>query len=339
MSASQFAKDQPAGFTNRIERVAIVGAGGRQGAHLTEQFLKTGKHSVTALTRANGTSKFPDGVNTVSVDYEDEASIVSALEGQQLLIITLANGVDSEVHNRIVRAAGKAGTRYIIPNIYAANVVVNNKGAVDHLFPAAALRDLLTEIERVGVSSWTVLVGSIWFEYGFLGGPSFFGFDINNRQVTLFDDGSAKINTSTWAQYGRAAAALASLKELPEDENDTSPTIAQFKNQPLYVSSFFVSQKDILKSVQQVTNTADAEWDIKQESTSDRIENGKTKAATGNFLGFVEMYYSFIFSSEGQKLNFQDKRHNELLGLPEENLDDIVKACVERAKNGYNPFQ
>ncbi|KAJ4246523.1 hypothetical protein NW762_013463 [Fusarium torreyae] len=339
MSPSQFAKDQPEGFTNRIERVAIIGAGGRQGAHMTEQFLKTGKHSVTALTRADGTSKFPECVNAVAVDYEDEASIASALEGQQLLIITLANGVDAEVHNRIVRAAGKAGVRYIIPNIYAANAVVNNKGAVDHLFPAAALRDLLTEIERVGVSSWIVLVGSIWFEYGFLSGPSFFGFDVNNRQVTLFDDGSAKINTSTWAQYGRAAAALASLKELPEDESDTSPTIAQFKNQPLYVSSFFVSQKDILKSVQQVTNTTNADWEIKQENTSDRIENGKTKAATGDFRGLVEMYYSFIFSSEGQKLNYQDKLHNELLGLQEEDLDEVVKTCVEKAKGGYNPFQ
>ncbi|KAM0344162.1 hypothetical protein ACHAPU_007884 [Fusarium lateritium] len=337
MSSSQYAKDQPAGFSNRIERVAIVGAGGRQGSHMTEQLLKTGKHTITALTR-HGSTTLPKGVNVAIVNYEDEDSIASALEGQELLIITLANGVDAEVHHRIVRAAGKAGVRHIVPNIYAANIVVENKGAVDSFFPASGLRDLVTEIEHVGVSSWTVLVGSVWFDYSFPAGPFFMGFDLYNRQVTLFDDGEARINTSTWAQYGRGAAALASLKVLPEDENDTSFTLAQFQNKLLYLSSFYISQKDILASVQRVTSTTDADWDIKYESTSGRMDKGKAQAASGDFRGLVQTYYSFIFSPEGQKLNFQDKLHNKALGLPEEELDEVVKDCVEKAKNGYSPF-
>ncbi|KAM0261576.1 hypothetical protein ACHAPA_009746 [Fusarium lateritium] len=338
MSTTQFAKNQPSGFSNCIERVAIIGASGRQGAHLTDQLLKTGKHTITALSRNSSSSRLPEGVKVAHVDYEDEESIVSALQGQQLLIITLANGVDAEVHHRIVRAAGKAGVAHIVPNIYAANIVVDNKGAVDDFFPAAGLRDLLTEIERVGVSSWTVLVGSIWFDYSFPAGPLFMGFDLNNRQVTMFDTGDAKINTSTWAQYGRAAAALASLKVLPEDENDKSPTLAQFRNKPLYLSSYYASQKDILTSVQRVTNTTDADWDIKYESTVDRMEKGKARAASGDFRGLVQTYYSFIFSPEGQKLNFQEKLHNEILQLPEEDLDEVVKDCVEKANNGYSPF-
>ncbi|KAF4995231.1 hypothetical protein FGRMN_5262 [Fusarium graminum] len=338
MSTPQYAKDQPVGFSNHIEKVAIVGAGGRQGAHMTEQLVKTGKHTITALTRHDSTSQLPEGINISKVNYEDGESIASALEGQQLLIITLANGVDAEVHHRIVRAAGKAGVRHIVPNIYAANIVAENKGAVDDFFPASGLRDLLTEIERVGVSSWTVLVGSVWFDYSFPAGPFFMGFDLNNRQVTLFDEGEAKINTSTWAQYGRGAAALASLKVLPEDENDISPTLAQFRNKPLYLSSFYVSQKDILASVQRVTNTTDADWDIKYESTGDRMDKGKAQAASGDFRGLVQPYYSFIFSPEGQKLNYQAKLHNKVLGLPEEDLDEVVKECVEKAKNGYSPF-
>ncbi|KAH7251526.1 hypothetical protein BKA59DRAFT_492004 [Fusarium tricinctum] len=338
MSTLHFAKDQPQGFSNCIDRISIVGASGRQGSHIVEQLLKTGKHTITALTRNSSSSKLPKGVKIARVDYEDEESIAAALEGQQLLIITLANGVDAEVHHRIVRAAGKAGVTHVIPNIYAANIVVENKGAVDDFFPAASLRDLLTEIERVGVSSWTVLVGSIWFDYSFPAGPLFMGFDLNNRQVILFDDGEAKINTSTWAQYGRGAAALASLKVLPEDENDTSPTLAQFRNKPLYLSSFYISQKDMLASVQRVTKTTDADWDIKYETTTDRMEKGKAQAASGDFRGLVQTYYSFIFSPEGQKLNFQEKLHNDILQLPQEDLDEVVRDCVEKAKNGYSPF-
>ncbi|KLO92208.1 oxidoreductase CipA-like [Fusarium fujikuroi] len=335
MSALQFAKNQPEGFSNRIERVAIVGAGGRQGAQITEQLLKTGKHTITALTRIGSVSKLPDNIKTIPIDYEDEEAIASALKDQQLLIITLAVNVDPEVHHRIVRAAGKAGVRYIIPNIYAANVVIENQGSVDDFFPAAPPINLLKEIERVGVSSWILLVGGVWFDYSLPSGESFMGFDIDNRKATLFDDGEAKINTSTLAQFGRAAAAIASLKEIPDNEADESLSVAQFRNRPVYLSSFYVSQKDILKSIQRVTSTTDADWGVKYESSSGRIENGKALGRSGNIMGLVQAYYSFIFSPEGQKLKTQDRLHNELLGLPEEDLDAVVKDCVERAENKF----
>ncbi|KAF5603515.1 hypothetical protein FPCIR_1256 [Fusarium pseudocircinatum] len=338
MSTQQLAKDQPAGFSNRIERVAIVGAGGRQGAQITEQLLKTGKHAITALTRIGSTSKLPENVRTIPVNYEDEESIASALKDHQLLIITLAVTVDPEVHHRIVRAAGKAGIRYIIPNIYAANVIIENQGAVDDFFPAAPPINLLKEIERVGVSSWILLVGGVWFDYSLPSGDSFMGFDIDNRRATLFDDGEAKINTSTLAQFGRAAAAIASLKEFPDNEDDKSPSIAQFRNKPVYLSSFYVSQKDILKGIQRVTSTTDEDWEIKYESSADRIENGKAMGRSGNIMGLVQAYYSFIFSPEGQKLKTQDKLHNELLGLPVEDLDKVVKDCVDRAENKFRPL-
>ncbi|KAF5590853.1 hypothetical protein FPANT_5884 [Fusarium pseudoanthophilum] len=330
--------DQPAGFSNHIERVAIVGAGGRQGAQITEQLLKTGKHTVTALTRIGSSSKLPENVRVIPVNYEDEEALASVLKDQQLLVITLAVTVDPEVHHRIVRAAGKAGIRYIIPNIYAANVVIENQGSVDDFFPAAPPINLLKEIERVGVSSWILLVGGVWFDYSLPSGESFMGFDIDNRKVTLFDDGEAKINTSTLAQFGRAAAAIASLKEFPDNEDDRSPTIAQFRNKPVYLSSFYVNQKDILRSIQRVTNTTDADWEIKYESSADRIENGKAMGRSGNIMGLVQAYYSFIFSPEGQKLKTQNKLHNELLGLPEEDLDQVVKDCVERAENKFRPL-
>ncbi|KAG4263878.1 hypothetical protein FPRO04_09206 [Fusarium proliferatum] len=335
MSTQQFAKDQPEGFSNRIERVAIVGAGGRQGAQITEQLLKTGKHTITALTRIGSASKLPDNIKTIPVDYEDEEAIESALKDQQLLIITLAVNVDPEVHHRIVRAAGKAGVRYIIPNIYAANVVIENQGSVDDFFPAAPPINLLKEIERVGVSSWILLVGGVWFDYSLPSGESFMGFDIDNRKVTLFDDGEAKINTSTLAQFGRAAAAIASLGEFLDNEADESLSVAQFRNKPVYLSSFYVSQKDILRSIQRVTGTTDADWEIKHESSTDRIENGKAMGRSGNIMGLVQAYYSFIFSLKGQKLKTQDRLHNELLGLPEEDLDAVVKDCVERAENKF----
>jgi hypothetical protein len=75
-----------------------------------------------------------------------------------------------------------------------------------------------------------------------------FGFDFKEKRATLYDEGTAKINVSTWEQCGRVVAALLSLKKHPENEDDHSPTISTWKNKSLRISSFLISQKDYLKA-------------------------------------------------------------------------------------------
>jgi uncharacterized protein YbjT (DUF2867 family) len=73
-------------------------AGGSVGKYIAQELAKTGKHVVTALTRPG--SKLPDGVRAVNVDYNDESSLVSALEGQQLLIITVSVMEPPDTHSK-----------------------------------------------------------------------------------------------------------------------------------------------------------------------------------------------------------------------------------------------
>ena len=122
--AQQYAKDQPAGFKNHVEAVAIVGATGSVGAHINEHLVKTGKHTVTAITRAGSKSKMPEGVKTASVDYDDESTLVQALKGQQALIITMRAGPEGmEATLKLIRAAAKAKVDWIMPNEYGPDVV------------------------------------------------------------------------------------------------------------------------------------------------------------------------------------------------------------------------
>lgn len=48
----QYASKQPSGFKNHVENIAIVGAGGNMGSYITQELLKTNKHKITAVTRA-----------------------------------------------------------------------------------------------------------------------------------------------------------------------------------------------------------------------------------------------------------------------------------------------
>lgn len=80
--------------------------------------MKTGKHTVTGITRVDSNSTLPEGVIPAKVDYDDESTIVEALKGQQFFIITMHARADTSVHARLVAAAAKAGVPYVMPNAY-----------------------------------------------------------------------------------------------------------------------------------------------------------------------------------------------------------------------------
>ncbi|RFU75828.1 oxidoreductase [Trichoderma arundinaceum] len=336
MAGQIAAKDQPSSLTTCVERVAIVGAAGQLGRHITQEILKTNKHTITALTRKEGASKFPEGVKAAFVDYDDEESIVSALKGHDFLIITLAYSAGNEIHNKIVQAAAKAKIPHLMPNIYTADVVLNNETIGDETGMGPAFRPLLSEIERLGLT-WTVLVTGLWYEFSLACPPDWFGFDINKREVTIFDDGQARINTTTWPQCGRAVASFLGLKKRPEDNNDSTPTLQQFQNTAIYVSSFMINQREMLASVKRVTGTTDADWNIRYESTAKRIQDGRAALAAGDPKGLAKAYYSRIFSPDCPAI-YQKKLHNGLLGLPDEDLDHATVVGVDMAKRGYTPF-
>lgn len=124
----QYAKDQPSGFRNSIQNVAIVGATGSVGGHITEHLLKTGKHVVTAITREGSNSTMPDGVKAAKVNYDDPDTLVEALKGQDVLIITMKTG-QFEAQARLIEAAAKANVAWIMPNEYSPDLVGNPKMA------------------------------------------------------------------------------------------------------------------------------------------------------------------------------------------------------------------
>ena len=65
-------------------------AGGQSGKFIVEELLKIGKHKITAITREGSTNKIPEGVQIKKVNYDDQASLVEALKGYDVLVITMA---------------------------------------------------------------------------------------------------------------------------------------------------------------------------------------------------------------------------------------------------------
>ncbi|KGO73636.1 hypothetical protein PITC_038310 [Penicillium italicum] len=326
---TKYAKDQPAGFKNAIERIAIVGAGGTIGSHIVAALLKTGKHTVTALSRKDSSNKLADGVLVAPVDYNDEATIVAALKDQQFLIITMAPTAPRDTHSKLVQAAAKAGVPYVMPNSYAGDIENIELGQATILGPMDQANR--AEIERLGMQ-WITMCCGFWYDYSLAGGEARFGFDFDKRSMTFYDDGNTKTSTSTLSQVGRAVAKVLSLKELPEDENDKSLTVLGYLNKGVYIKSFVICQKDMFESVKRVTGTTDADWTITHEPSKKRYEEGLALVKVGNMSGFSKLLYARTLYPEGSS-DFSAKAQNELLGLPEESLDDATKSGVDMVKD------
>lgn len=281
----------------------------------------------------------PEGIQIARVDYasDDDTVLVEVLRGQQVLLITMNVMAPPDTMIKLIRAAAKAGVPYIEPNWYGHDAA-NDSLCDDSLLTPNRDR-VIAEITRLGVSSYLFLVCNFWYEFSLGGGPDRFGFDFHKRSLTIYDGGDVSINTSTWPQTGRAIAKLLSLKELPDDENDQSPTLSQFRNRSVYVSSFRLTQREMFESVKRVTKTTDADWTITQESVAQRFKEGQEGMKVHNWNVFTKMLYSRMFFANGDG-DYESRRglDNKLLGLPVEDLDEATAEGIRMAENNEVPF-
>ncbi|KAG9659230.1 NAD(P)-binding protein, partial [Aureobasidium melanogenum] len=196
-------------MSSPISKVAIVGATGNMGKHTIAELQRSNKHSITALTRKGSNISLSSSINVIEVDYDSIENLTSALQNQDLLMITLAVDAPPHIHPNLVSAAAAAGVKYVIPNAYGfdfTNPAINADIPFGHI-----AQQHFSSIESKGMVHFSLVCG-FWYEWS-LGIPWCYGIDLVHRKAIFYDDGNTKMNTSTWEQCGRAIAALLSLSE------------------------------------------------------------------------------------------------------------------------------
>ena len=238
---------------------------------------------------------------------------------------------------KLIEAAAKAGVPWVMPNCYGGDVT--NETVSKESLVGEGYRAAISLIEKLGVSSWVTMSCSFWYEYSLSFSKDTYGFDIANKTVTFYDDGETRINTSTWKLCGNAIGAFLSLPELPQNENDKSPTISQWRNKPLFISSFLASQRDMLDSLNRVLGLTDADWTIEKQPVKERYADAMKALSTGDQSAFGRALYSRMFYPNGDG-DFESKYGvaNGVLGLEKENIDDATRRAVGMAEAGYNAF-
>ncbi|KAK1069026.1 hypothetical protein LTR33_011004 [Friedmanniomyces endolithicus] len=318
-------------MSSPLKNIAIVGASGSVGTFITKALISQGQHNVTAITRGhkpvtprNKSAQMPEGLHAIKeVDYDSHESLVGAMKGQDMLIITMNVMAPRDSQTKLIDAAIEAGIHWIMPNQYGgyfADDETNESGRADML--RAGTMAVRRYIEGKG-GSWIVVACGFWYEFSLSGQEYRYGFDFEKKNLTLFDDGEVKHTCSTWPQVGRAVAKLLALPV-----SGASPCLNDWKNNQVVFSSFALSQRDMLASVLRVTGDKESDWKITHEGTEERYKRGQEMFKQGNIAGFGIFLYVTVFFPDG-KGDLTALRENEKLGLPEEDLDEATKVAVE----------
>jgi hypothetical protein len=259
------------------------------------------------------------------VNYDDPATLVEALKGQEALIITMAVTAPPDSQEKLIEAAAAANVAFVLPNTWG--IDSDNAEMGKDTFIAKAQLAAREKIEKLGKSAWIGVTCGFWYEYSLAAGDVSYGFDFQTKTVTLYDEGKVRMNTSTWPQCGRAVAKLLAL---PLHSDDGSPCLNDYKNKTVYISSFNIGQRDMLESVERVTGE---KWEVKYQPVKERYAEGVKEFQGGSRSGFGKLLYARPFYPDGS--GEFEKTHglqNDVLGLPKEDLDEYTKIAFDMVK-------
>ncbi|WYZ35149.1 hypothetical protein EsH8_I_001425 [Colletotrichum jinshuiense] len=296
-------------------KIAIVGGSGNLGSLTLGALLEKNIHTITAISRAESSATFPAGVIVKKGDYDDESFLVSALQGQDVLILQI--GFESYMTGQaaLIRAAGKAGVKWVLPTEFGSDLAPSKLLEASPFVAAKKqFRDLTEELGM----SWIAIVNNPWFDWSL--GQGLWGFDIKNRAARLYDGGNTKFITTTIGATGRGTAGVLSL---PDSE------LEQLRNKPVYLKSFYVTQREIFDSILKATGTAEKDWKVEVLDAATVVADSEAKAKTGD-IGAMLVGFYVNHMREGWGGDYSAKVGDlGKLGLAQEDLDEVVAGVVK----------
>ena len=297
-------------------KIALVGASGNIGRPTLSALLSQNIHTVTVIQRPESTTSFPAEVIVKKGSFDDEEFLDAAVDGQDVLVLQLPRTVTG-VRAGLIRAAAKAKVQYVLPVEFGTAPDTKITEEFDHLAEKRVWRALISEL---GVSSWIAVVTNPWLDLGLRAGG--WGLHIKERRATLWEGGNTKMNTSTLKRSGEATAELLSLSDAE---------LHKFRNRAFFVSSCYVSQKDIFRSVLRATETTEKDWEVTTPTAEDVIKESDKALKAGDFMkSFLDKYY-MTHLRQGFGGDYNEKVDSKDLGFPDEDLDKIVVETLQSA--------
>lgn len=155
--------------------------------------------------------------------------------------------------------------------------------------------------------------------------------------MTLYS-GLGKFNSSSIDRVGLGIARLVSLP-ITSSENPRA-SLQHYANKFVYLSSYSITQKQVFEAVQRATGTTEQDWKVEQDNNEESIAKARASVMAGEFsmASVGRMLYGY-YMGEGLGGDYQHKalEDQKVLGLKDENLDEVVKGAVANPQRFFQP--
>lgn len=297
-----------------IKKVCLIGANGTVGSVITKELVKAGCFDVSVLRRSNSSSPSPAGVTEIPISPAlGLEELTKSLAGQDAVVAAFPLKDVSE-HLRLAEAAFNAGVLRYIPADYGSCDAASPQ-AQHHLKlyrDKTAVRVKCEELadkaaaDPTGASpfTWTSIICGHFFDYGLRSG--LLHFDIDTERAQILDAGDIKASASTLRRVGESVVRVLQRQEAT-------------RNRAVYVQSFCPTQLEILASLERATGN---KWHTQHLDSNAFLERETKRLAAGDHEAIEEIV--FVLGTVDADWTRKDGYAMELLGLEDENLDEVI---------------
>jgi nucleoside-diphosphate-sugar epimerase len=132
------------------------------------------------------------------------------------------------------------------------------------------------------------------------------GVDIKSRQVTFYNGGTNKFDTTNLDTVGKA---VANILDSPNG----------FENRSVFISDYQVSQRDIFNAITKATGSQANDWKIEERTAESLRQEGYEKIAGQDFGGVLDLISAALYEEgKGSLFSATHVIENEKLGLEQE---------------------
>lgn len=305
-----------------VKKVCLVGSNGTLGSVLLDGLIQAECFDVSILRRSNSSSstETPPAAlpfSTLSVSPDLTVDELAAALADQDAVIAAFPLKDVTQHLRLAEAAFRAGVRRYIPADFG-SCDASDPQTQKHLrlyrdktLVREKCEELAWRAEAEGAPfSWTAIVCGHFFDFGIRSG--LLHFDLATQTADILDGGNMKASASTLRRVAEATVRVLQKSSL-----------AETRNQAVYVQSFCPTQLEIFASLERVTGS---KWHTRELESNAYLELSKQRLQGGDREAVEDVV--FVLGTVDADWTRKEGFAMDLLGFEDEKLDEVVAEVV-----------
>ncbi len=304
-----------------IKKVCLVGANGSLGTIVLDALVRSNAFDVSVLVRSNSSSEPAHSASITKIPVSPELGLdeLTAALANHDAVVAAFPLKDLNQHLRLVEAAYKAGVRRYIPADYGSCDAASPRSQKhlqlyrDKHAVQKKCEELASAAEKDGVPfTWTSIVCGHFFDWGL--DNNYFHLDIENQTALILDAGDTKASASTLPRVAETVVRVFLQQQ------DT-------RNRFVFVQSFCPTPLEVLASLERATGT---KWKTQHVDSNAYINRKQDELDAGDSHAVHDIV--FVLGAVDADWTLRKEYAMDLLGLKDENLDEVVARVVRDFK-------